>query len=398
MDSAPAQALGAVPLKPEHSRHLSAGVVVTPVAPLDVTVDYYRIAIDDRIVLSGNFTAAPIAALLAPFGANSARFFTNAIDTRTSGVDVAADYRFGGRGGDLQLRAGYNYTRTRSSASFATPPQLAGYESVLFDRIEQRRIECGAAARQRAVGRRLAAPPLGRRLRARYGEFCSFTLNPADDQTYTPKWLTDVDVSYHLRGYVCAGAKNISTCFPIATRRSTRSTASSVSAAVTVRLQWKGDLFPCGTQAVACGSGTSEPHGYFLTTTPPSRRQCTGRRGLVAVDGERVAAGPERARGLGRQRRELVVGRVAGRLQRQHAVDVDLGVLVVMQQRMRIARREKSAGSSNVRRSQMSGVFHSVRDDAAGRVARAEAAGAARPRRVVEIRRHPAVGGLGRDV
>ena len=34
-----------------------------------------------------------IAALLAPFGANSARFFTNAIDTRTNGVDVTANYQ-----------------------------------------------------------------------------------------------------------------------------------------------------------------------------------------------------------------------------------------------------------------------------------------------------------------
>jgi iron complex outermembrane receptor protein len=79
VDSAPAQVLGAVALKPEQSRHVTGGVVITPMAPLEITVDYYRIAIDDRIVLSGNFTAAPIAELLAPFGANSARFFTNAI-------------------------------------------------------------------------------------------------------------------------------------------------------------------------------------------------------------------------------------------------------------------------------------------------------------------------------
>ena len=111
---------------------------------LDVAVDYYRIAIDDRIVLSGNFTAAPIAALLAPFGANSARFFTNAIDTRTNGVDVTANYRIAlDTAGDLRLRAGYNNTRSKIVGSVATPPQLAGFESVLFDRIEQRRIECG---------------------------------------------------------------------------------------------------------------------------------------------------------------------------------------------------------------------------------------------------------------
>jgi iron complex outermembrane receptor protein len=74
VDSAPAKVLGAVPLKPENSRHASAGVVVTPLPRLEVAVEHYRIAIGDRIARSGNFTAAPIAALLAPFGANSARF------------------------------------------------------------------------------------------------------------------------------------------------------------------------------------------------------------------------------------------------------------------------------------------------------------------------------------
>ena len=141
--SAAAQVLGASPLKPEHSRNMGAGIVVMPVPALEVAVDYYRIAIDDRIVLSGNFTAAPIAELLAPFGANSARFFTNAIDTRTAGVDVTANYRIRLNASDLYLRAGYNNTNTDIVGSVATPPQLAAYSSVLFDRIERRRIECG---------------------------------------------------------------------------------------------------------------------------------------------------------------------------------------------------------------------------------------------------------------
>ena len=93
VDSAAAQVLGASALKPERSRNVTGGVVVMPVSPLELAVDYYRIAIDDRIVLSGNFTAPPIAQLLAPFGANSARFFTNAIDTRTQGVDATTSYR-----------------------------------------------------------------------------------------------------------------------------------------------------------------------------------------------------------------------------------------------------------------------------------------------------------------
>ena len=215
--SAPAQVLGAAPLQPENSVNASAGVVLSPTTALNVAIDYYRIAIDDRIVLSGNFTAAPIAALLAPFGANSARFFTNAIDTRTHGVDVAANYRIGlNASGDVRLRAGYNNTRSRVVGSIATPPQLAGFESVLFDRIEQRRIECGQPEDSVRLGADWHRNRLGVNLDlARYGKYCSFTLNPADDQEYAPKWLTDLEASYRAAGYLlAAGVQNLFDVFP----------------------------------------------------------------------------------------------------------------------------------------------------------------------------------------
>ena len=50
---------------------------------------------------------------------------------------------------------------------------------------------------------------------ARHGEFCSFTLSPADDQEYAPKWLTDVEASYRSGGYTLAvGAQNLFDVFP----------------------------------------------------------------------------------------------------------------------------------------------------------------------------------------
>jgi iron complex outermembrane receptor protein len=214
--SAAAQVLGAVALKPEQSRHVTGGVVITPTAPLQIAIDYYQIAIDDRIVLSGNFTAAPIAALLAPFGANSARFFTNAIDTRTNGVDLISNYRITLRSSDLFLRAGYNHSNTDIVGAIATPPQLAAYSSVLFDRIERRRIEC--AQPQDSV--RLGGSWTNRRFgldvnESRYGAFCSFTLNPADDQEYAAKWLTDVEGSYRVSQYrLAVGASNLFGVFP----------------------------------------------------------------------------------------------------------------------------------------------------------------------------------------
>ncbi len=216
VDSAPAQVLGAVALKPEQSRHVTGGVVITPMTPLEITVDYYRIAIDDRIVLSGNFTAAPIAALLAPFGANSARFFTNAIDTRTDGVDVTSSYRLALGTGDLLLLAGYNHSTTDIVGSVATPPQLEAYSSVLFDRIERRRIECAQPHNNLRLGGYWATARFGVDVHAlRYGAFCSFTLNPADDQEYAAKWLTDVQGSYRVGPYRFAiGAQNLFDVFP----------------------------------------------------------------------------------------------------------------------------------------------------------------------------------------
>jgi iron complex outermembrane receptor protein len=217
VDSAPAQVLGAQPLKPEHSLNTGAGFVMTPIADLSITVDAYRIAIDDRIVLSGNFTAPPIAVLLAPFGANSARFFTNAIDTRTNGVDVTANHRMAlGAAGELQLHAGYNNTLTELVGTIATPPQLVEYASVLFDRIEQRRLECGQPRDSVRLGGAWLGRSLGATINAaRFGEFCSFTLNPADDQDFSPKWLTDVEVSYRVSGYLLGvGAQNLFDVFP----------------------------------------------------------------------------------------------------------------------------------------------------------------------------------------
>src|SRR4029453_9090758 len=144
VSSPAAQVLGAQPLKPENSTHASAGLVLTPTPGLDLTLDYYHIAIDDRIVLSGNFTGPLITQLLAPFGANRARFFTNAINNRTHGIDRPAAYRIAfSTAGDLRLHAAYNNTRTTIVGEVATPPQLAGFDQVLFDRIERRRIESG---------------------------------------------------------------------------------------------------------------------------------------------------------------------------------------------------------------------------------------------------------------
>jgi iron complex outermembrane receptor protein len=213
-----ARALGATDLEPEESVHYSAGVVLNPVDRLELTADVYRVDIDRRIVLSGNFSGPRIEALVRPFGASGGRFFTNAIDTQTDGADVTAAYRWEfAEARSLRVTAGYNHTTTDIVGDvIATPPQLSGLGNVLFDREQIQRIECG----QPRDSVRLAGDWQTRRWGAvvrtsRYGEYCFPTNVPANDQTFSPKWVADLELSYRAdRFTLAAGAQNLFDVFP----------------------------------------------------------------------------------------------------------------------------------------------------------------------------------------
>ena len=90
-------------------------------------------------------------------------------------------------------------------------------ECVLFDRIEQRRIECGQPHDSLRLGANWARRRAGLDLNVeRFGTFCSVeSANPADDQLYGAKWLTDLEGSYRVGGYRLAiGAQNLFSVFP----------------------------------------------------------------------------------------------------------------------------------------------------------------------------------------
>ena len=95
-----AQQKGATALTPEESVNTTLGVVFD-VGGVDVTVDYYRIEIKDRISFTSRFnlTPADITALLAAGVSDaqsftSVRFFSNLQTVEASGVDVVATWPF----------------------------------------------------------------------------------------------------------------------------------------------------------------------------------------------------------------------------------------------------------------------------------------------------------------
>jgi iron complex outermembrane receptor protein len=218
VDSPQARALGARPLKPEGSKNYSAGFVWNPVNPLSVTLDFYRINIDDRIVLTGNLTGPTIVALLRPFGASAARFFTNAVSTKTQGYDLVANYLtpLPPTAGSLRLEAAYNNTATQVGKAVATPPQLLNLQNVLFDRQQRRRLECAQPNSNLRLSGDWSISSVESILRlSRFGQYCSPQIDPNNEQYFSPKWITDLELSYRFSRFTfAAGVLNLFDVYP----------------------------------------------------------------------------------------------------------------------------------------------------------------------------------------
>jgi iron complex outermembrane recepter protein len=218
-----ARVLGATELRPEQSRNLSAGVSLEPLAGLAVTADWYSIDIDDRIVLSGNFTQAGVRQLLEQNNIRNVaggRFFTNAIDTRSRGFDIVANYGLLMReAGTLRMTAAYNQTRTEVTRISDAPAPLRALNLTLFDRVERGRIEKGQPKNSIGVTLNYTLGALGVNLHnQRFGEVTAFASDPtgALDQTFGAKWLTDLDLSYQVvqRLRLAVGANNLLDVYP----------------------------------------------------------------------------------------------------------------------------------------------------------------------------------------
>ncbi len=218
-----ARALGATPLKPERSRNYSAGLTFTPVSQFSATVDYFRIDITDRVVLSENFVGDSVRAFIRPFGLIGdirPRYFTNAIDTRTNGLDVVTRYAADlGSGASLRLTAGYNRNRTRIVDTVATPAILARFRQSLFGRVERNRTEEVQPRNNVRVGANYSRSRVSVDVQqARYGSFTirpDLTGNARNDQTFSAKWITDLSATYRLDQVgLTVGSDNVFDIYP----------------------------------------------------------------------------------------------------------------------------------------------------------------------------------------
>nr|WP_082433595.1 TonB-dependent receptor [Allomuricauda eckloniae] len=139
-DSRAASLIGIDKLREETSNSFSAGLTAK-FGDFTITVDGYLINIDDRIVYSGSFGNGGDPELTGIFesaGATSARFFVNAIDTKSSGLDIVLSHK--ANLGDVILKNDFAATFNKTEVENIFVPELienAGLSGSFFDGQEE---------------------------------------------------------------------------------------------------------------------------------------------------------------------------------------------------------------------------------------------------------------------
>jgi iron complex outermembrane receptor protein len=222
VNSAAGLTLGSQPLKAEKARNLSLGAQWQPTRNWTNTIDVYRIDIDDRIALSANVNLAPryidALAVQGIVGVGAGRYFTNAVDTRTKGVDLVSSYRLNLAGGArADFTAAYNHNKTDVQHVSDRVATLAAANLLLID--------------LQTLGRLTVATPKdklslstdytrgiwgGHATLTRYGKFVVPQNNVALNQTFDPQWVLDLSANVRLAGnwQLTGGIDNATNRYP----------------------------------------------------------------------------------------------------------------------------------------------------------------------------------------
>ncbi len=241
--SVPAQILGIPTLKEETSKSYSVGITAKPFKGFELTIDAYQIDIDNRIVLTNNFTGggnAQLQAQLDAAGAGTANFFTNAIDTKAKGLETVFSYstKFAKKHSlratlaavfiDNEVKKGADGKPIiKASPVLVSTGQLGNY----FNREDQSRIEVANPKNKISLTLNYKVSKFGAMVRfVNFGkvEYLDPSINPANptvfpmnafngnaretlDQVFDSKLVTDMSISYQIKKEfsITIGANNL---------------------------------------------------------------------------------------------------------------------------------------------------------------------------------------------
>jgi iron complex outermembrane receptor protein len=215
------RAVGARKLDAEKSFNASLGATYS-IGAFDASVDLFHVQIDDRITLSEQFSGPGIAGIVNPLpggaGIEGVRYFANAVDTKTQGVDVVLAYAQELLGGDLGLDLSFSYADTEIERYAPTPAVIAGLGFRLVGSEETNTLETAAPDSKLVLTGDWSNEDLT--LLARFTRHGStkrvFAFDPAARQRYGPELQLDLEASYRFleRFTVALGAVNVTDNYP----------------------------------------------------------------------------------------------------------------------------------------------------------------------------------------
>jgi len=223
VDTTEAQALGAEKLKPEKSLNYSFGFTYEPTQNYRLTTDLYQIGIRDRIVSTSLLGGPAVSQILVANGLSPglfAQYYTNAVDTRTRGIDIVNEFRQQlDEYGQIRWSAAYNWNQTKIEKLQANPPALSslgpGYQ--LFDRRLQKDLTVATPQSKLILAANWTVTDYNLNLAVtRFGSYVEGDNNPVNDRKFSAKWITDVDAAYDLTKQltVALGANNLFNVYP----------------------------------------------------------------------------------------------------------------------------------------------------------------------------------------
>lgn len=232
-DSRIANLLGIPSLKQETSKSASVGFTYRiPAANLSFTADGYFTRIDDRIVLTGQFTRAAVSpqaqAAFDTAGVNAAQLFANAIDTETKGLDVVITHniRFSGLKLDNNFAINLNKTKKVGDIQSSGSLQSPSLENVYFSEASRIYLEEAVPRVKASLSNQLSWGKAIFYLRNTYfGKVTSpdiidangdGVVSPNEHQEITDKIITDVSLAYQFTKNIglTAGVNNLFDIYP----------------------------------------------------------------------------------------------------------------------------------------------------------------------------------------
>ncbi len=200
--------LGVAQLAAETSKNITAGITFKPAPNLSLSADFYNVKVDDRVLFTGEIgfdgddtSNNPVEQILVTNSITSLKFFINAVNTNTTGVDLVANYRNIELGnGTLGATLAANFNETKIDGDINVPTILAdnGYEDAFFSRKEQARITSARPKSKILLGFDYDLNKLNLVLNNTYfGEVeWQHATNPDNDQTFAGKVITDLIIGY----------------------------------------------------------------------------------------------------------------------------------------------------------------------------------------------------------